>query len=211
MQADSLDKRRAIFLDRDGTLNRDIEYLGKFEEFEVLPGVLPALRILQELGYRLFVVSNQSGVARKYFSYEDVEVFHRRMDAYFRSEGIQFDDIVFCPHHTQGTDPRYILDCDCRKPKPGMILSLADKYGIDLATSYMIGDKLIDAQAGVNAGATGVWLRIPGGRYSEPGRVDKAGNIKEFLSLLDFSEDLREFDGRYGKRSPVARDPKDPA
>lgn len=211
MEADRRDKRRAIFLDRDGTLNRDVEYLSSFEEFEVLPGILPALHTFQDLGYLLFVVSNQSGVARKLFSYEDVEEFHRRMDASFLSEGIRFEAIVFCPHHPEGVDPRFTKDCDCRKPKPGMILSLAAKYGIDLAASYMIGDKLIDAEAGVGAGATGVWLRIPGGRYSEPDRVDKPENIKEFLSLLDFSEDLREFDGRYAKRSPVPRDPESPA
>lgn len=205
------DRPRAIFLDRDGTLNRDIEYLASFEEFEVLPGVIPSLQIFQQLGYRLFVVSNQSGVARKYFSYQDVEDFHRRMDGFFRARGIVFQDMIFCPHHTQGSDPRFTLDCDCRKPKPGMILALASRHGIDLASSYMVGDKKIDAEAGANAGATGVWLRIPGGRYSESGRVDKPENIKEFLSLLDFAENLREFDGRNGRPSAVPRDSEDPA
>lgn len=187
---------KAIFLDRDGTLNVDKEYMFKFEDFEIIPGVLPSLQIFQDLGYRLFVVSNQSGVARGYFSYADVELLQRQADALFRSHGITFDEWIFCPHHTTGKDPRYVLDCDCRKPMPGMIHALAKKHGIDLASSYMVGDKRLDAEAGINAGATGVWLRIPGGRYEEPGRVDKAANLKEFLSLLDFAEYLREFDGR---------------
>lgn len=189
---------KAIFLDRDGTLNVDKEYMVKFEDFELIPGVLTALRIFQDLGYRLFVVSNQSGIARGYFTFEDVEKLQAQSDTLFRSHGIFFDDMIFCPHHRDGKDPRYQVDCDCRKPKPGMILELARKHGIDLSKSYMVGDKRLDAEAGVNAGATGVWLRIPGGRYAEPGRVDKAENIKEFLSLLDFAEFLREFDGRNG-------------
>lgn len=189
---------KAIFLDRDGTLNVDKEYMVKFEDFELIPGVIPSLRIFLDLGYRLFIVSNQSGIARKYFTYQDVEKLQSRFDALFRSQGIVFDDMIFCPHHPEGLDARYAIDCDCRKPKPGMILALARKHGIDLTRSYMVGDKRLDAEAGVNAGAVGVWLRIPGGRYEEPGRVDKAENIKEFLSLLDFAEFLREFDGRNG-------------
>jgi D-glycero-D-manno-heptose 1,7-bisphosphate phosphatase len=189
---------KAIFLDRDGTLNVDKEYMVKFEDFELIPGVITALHIFRDLGYRLFVVSNQSGIARRYFTYADVEKLQAQTDALFRSHGISFDDMVFCPHHPDGKDERYLGDCDCRKPKPGMILELARKHGIDLSKSYMVGDKRLDAEAGVNAGATGVWLRIPGGRYEEPGRLDKAENIKEFLSLLDFAEFLREFDGRNG-------------
>lgn len=187
---------KAIFLDRDGTLNRDLEYMHKFEDFELIPGVLEALRTFQDLGYRLFVVSNQSGVARKLFTYADVEKLQAQSDALFRSKGIHFDEMVFCPHHPSGIDPDYARDCDCRKPKPGMILDLAKRHGIDPGKSYMVGDKRIDAEAGVAAGVVGVWLRIPGGRYEEPGRVDKAENIKEFLSLLDFAVYLREFDGR---------------
>lgn len=189
---------KAIFLDRDGTLNVDKEYLVDFEDFELLPGVIPALRIFQDLGFRLYLVSNQSGVSRGYFTYEDVEKLHAQADALFRSQGVVFDDMIFCPHHPEGKDPRYRGDCECRKPKPGMILELANRHGIDLSESYMVGDKRQDAEAGVNAGATGVWLRFPGGHHEEPGRVDKAENIKEFLCLLDFAEFLREFDGRNG-------------
>jgi D-glycero-D-manno-heptose 1,7-bisphosphate phosphatase len=191
---------KAIFLDRDGTLNRDLGYLCDFEKFEVLPGVVDALRILRDLGYRLFVVSNQSGVARRYFTGEAVEDFNRRTLEWFRSQGVEIVEAIYCPHHVEGIDPRFSKECDCRKPMPGMILELARKHSIDLASSYMIGDKRIDAETGVNAGAAGVWLRHPDGLYSEPGRVDNAGNIKEFLSLLDFAEYLREFEGRTSRR-----------
>jgi D,D-heptose 1,7-bisphosphate phosphatase len=191
---------KAIFLDRDGTLNRDLGYLSDFGKFEVLPGVLEALRIFRNLGYRLFVVSNQSGVARRYFTCEEVEEFNRRALEHFREQGVEIEEAIYCPHHAEGSDPRFSRECDCRKPMPGMILDLARRHSIDLASSYMIGDKRIDAETGVNAGATGVWLRIPGGRYTEPGRVDNAENIKEFLSLLDFAEYLREFEGRTSLR-----------
>lgn len=197
---------KAIFLDRDGTLNTDAEYISRFEDFVVLPDVVPALRIFQDLGYRLFVVSNQSGVGRGYFSYEEAMELNRKADAWFRERGIVFDDMIICPHHVSSTDPRYRIDCDCRKPRPGMILELARRHGIDLAASYMVGDKRVDAEAGINAGATGVWLRIPGNRYAEPGRVDKAQNLKEFVSLLDFAHFLRELDGRNG--SPGRNDPE---
>ncbi len=196
---------KAIFLDRDGTLNVDKPYMVKFEDFELIPGVLQALQIFQDLGYRLFIVSNQSGVARQYFTYEDVDRLHAQADALFRSHGIRFDEILFCPHHLEGEDPRYVSDCECRKPKPGMLLDLARRHGIDLAASYMVGDKRLDAETGANAGATGVWLRVPGGRFEEPGRVDKAENIKEFLSLLDFAAYLRDFEGRNGPPGGVPR------
>src|SRR5688500_4428473 len=111
---------KAIFLDRDGTLNVDKEYMVKFEDFELIPGVIPSLQIFQDLGYRLFIVSNQSGIARKYFTYRDVEDLQVQFTALFRSHGIVFDDMIFCPHHPEGLDPQYQLDCDCRKPKPGM-------------------------------------------------------------------------------------------
>lgn len=191
---------KAIFLDRDGTLNRDLGYLCDFGKFEVLPGVVEALRIFRDLGYRLFIVTNQSGVARGYFTSGEVEEFNRRTLEHFRSQGVEIEEAIYCPHHAAGSHPRFSRVCDCRKPMPGMILELARRHPIDLASSYMIGDKRIDAETGVNAGATGVWLRSPDGRYSEPGRVDNAGNIKEFLSLLDFAEYLREFEGRTSRR-----------
>lgn len=184
--------RKAIFLDRDGTINRNTHYLIDFGDFELLPGVETALRIFQELDYRLFVVSNQSGVARGYFSYEAVEDLHRKIGAHLASLGITIDGFAFCPHHPEGTVAAYAKVCDCRKPSPGMLRTLAAKHGVDLAQSIMVGDHDFDAQAGLNAGARGVWLRAGTVSGNALRQVDNPPKIKEFASLLDFAESLRE-------------------
>ena len=180
--------RKAVFLDRDGTLNRDTSYLIRFEDFELIPGVEAALLLLQELGYRLFVVTNQSGVARRYFSLEAMESLHRSITEFFAAKGIRLEEIVACPHHVEGADPRFTMDCECRKPKPGMIKYLEHKYQLDLAASFTVGDKLSDAQAGLNAGTTGVLIRAATGLNWLP----IPENIREFHSLLDFAQSLSE-------------------
>jgi D-glycero-D-manno-heptose 1,7-bisphosphate phosphatase len=186
--------RKAVFLDRDGTLNRNTHYLIEFEDFELLPGVPQALRLLQDLGYRLFVVSNQSGVARGFFPFEAVEALHLKIQAHLASLGIRIEELAFCPHHPQGKVERFTKVCDCRKPEPGMLLSLASRYDLDMAECIMVGDNDFDAMAGLNAGAQGVWLR-PEADGSPTGRqVDNRPNLKEFVSLLDFAESLRKLD-----------------
>jgi D-glycero-D-manno-heptose 1,7-bisphosphate phosphatase len=184
--------RKAVFIDRDGTLNRNTHYLIDFEDFELLPGVEEALRILQELDYRLFVVSNQSGVARGYFTFAAVEELHRKITAYLEERGIRIEEMAFCPHHPEGSVEAYSKACDCRKPMPGMLRSLAAKYDLDLRESIMVGDNEIDALAGVNAGTRGIWLRPQPSLPGAGGQVDNPPKIKEFASLLDFAESLRE-------------------
>jgi D-glycero-D-manno-heptose 1,7-bisphosphate phosphatase len=203
--------RKAVFLDRDGTLNKDTSYLIDFEHFELLPGVENALHIFQDLGYRLFVVSNQSGVARGYFTFEQVEALHKRITEYLGSKGIVIEEIAFCPHHVEGKVAEFTLECDCRKPMPGMLLRLQNKYDLDLKQSYMVGDKRSDAETGVKAGATGVWLTgaAGAGDVNQGGlRLDNADNIKEFVSLIDFAENLRGFERRPGPAGTAGR--KDP-
>jgi D-glycero-D-manno-heptose 1,7-bisphosphate phosphatase len=184
---------KAVFLDRDGTVNRNTHYLIDFADFELLPGVEDALRILQDSGYRLFGVSNQSGVARGYFTYGAVEELNRKIIAHLAGRGIRLEEIAFCPHHPEGSVTEYAKACACRKPAPGMLRDLARKYGLDLPHSFMVGDSESDALAGINAGAHGVWIR-PGTPAARPaGEVDNPRKIKEFASLLDFAENLREF------------------
>jgi len=185
-------KSRAIFLDRDGTLNKNKEYLIDFEQFELIDGVEPALRILQDLDYRLFVVSNQSGVARGYFPIKAVEDLHQQMKSQLGSMGIDIEEMVFCPHHPKGTVPEFTTDCACRKPKPGMILYLKEKYNLDMENSFMVGDMLRDANSGVNAGVRGILLKPDGNPDAPWDRVDSDTNIKEFISLLDFAENIKE-------------------
>jgi D-glycero-D-manno-heptose 1,7-bisphosphate phosphatase len=190
---DHAEGRKAVFLDRDGTVNRNTHYLIDFADFELLPGVEAALRSLQDLGYLLFGASNQSGVARGYFAYGAVEELNRKIIADLAARGIRMEEIAFCPHHPQGTVTEYAKACDCRKPSPGMLAALARKYGLDLSRSYMVGDSESDAEAGLNAGAQGVWIRPEATASPAGGQVDNPRKIKEFASLLDFARYLRDF------------------
>lgn len=176
----------AILLDRDGTLHRDKEYLIRFEDFEPLPGVEEALKILRDKGYRLFVASNQSGVARGFFALEDVLRLNARMRDYFLSKGVDIEDWAICPHHPEGTVPEFTRECECRKPKPGMLLDLATRHGLDLGRSFMVGDKARDAEAGIAAGATGVLIQA-----NSEGSLDKQMGLKEFPSILKFAQSVR--------------------
>ena len=183
----------AIILDRDGTLCRDVVYMSRFDQFEPLPGVDAALRLLQDAGYRLFVATNQSGVARGLFSLETVHTLNTQIWEYFIEKGVNIEDFAVCPHHPQGTVPAYTLDCPCRKPKPGMLLDLAAKHGLDLARSYMVGDMPRDALAGLAAGAEGVLIPPKDGGSG----LDNNARLKEFNSLLDFARGVRGVDASH--------------
>jgi len=136
---------KAIFLDRDGTIIVDKHYLHKLEEVEFLPGSLEALKKFDASGYELFLITNQSGVSRGYFTYESIEPIHKHINSILVQNNISpFKDIKICPH--QPSDK-----CDCRKPSPKMITELIEKYKIDSQNSFMFGDKDSDVQAGVNA------------------------------------------------------------
>ena len=183
----------AIILDRDGTLCRDVVYMSRFEQFEPLPGVDAALRLLQDAGYRLFVATNQSGVARGMFSLETVNTLNRQIWEYFIEKGVNIEDFAVCPHHPQGAVPEYTLDCPCRKPKPGMLLDLAARHGLDLSRSYMVGDMPRDALAGLAAGAEGVLIPPKDGGSG----LDNNARLKEFNSLLDFARGVRGADASH--------------
>ncbi len=176
----------AVILDRDGTLHRDTGYLIRFEDFEPLPGVEEALILLRDAGFRLFVAGNRSGVARGFFSLEQVLALNVKIREYFQSRGIDIEDWVVCPHHPEGTVAAYARECDCRKPKPGMLLDLARRHGLDLSRSYMVGDHPRDAEAGIAAGATGVLIRA-----NSKGSLDKQKGLKEFPSILEFANSVR--------------------
>ena len=136
---------RAIFLDRDGTLIVDKHYLHKPEEVEILPGAADALRRLQDAGFLLFLVTNQSGVGRGYFTMEDLTRVHAHLEAELASEDVTFTDIYVAPEAPD--QPSH-----GRKPSPGFLLDARDAFDVDLSRSFMIGDKRIDLEAGWNAG-----------------------------------------------------------
>ena len=142
----------AVFLDRDGVLIEDTGYPDDPETIHLLPGVGEALRRLRSAGWRLVVVSNQSGVARGRFSLARLEEIHLRLVALLEAEGVALDGLYFCPHHPEGPVPEFKRACDHRKPEPGMLLSAARDLGLDLGQSWMIGDKETDLEAGRRAG-----------------------------------------------------------
>jgi D-glycero-D-manno-heptose 1,7-bisphosphate phosphatase len=153
--------RRALFLDRDGVLNVDHGYISRPEQFEVIDGVFDALRHAQALGYVLVVVTNQSGIARGYFTAAHYRALEDHMRTVFSAEGITFAGIYHCPHHPEGSVAALAVACDCRKPGPGMILQAAREHDIDLDASIMVGDKQSDIAAARAAGIGRAYLLDP--------------------------------------------------
>ena len=149
-------KQRAIFLDRDGTINKYVEFLNDIEKFELLDGVCEAIKKINESGYLAIVITNQPVVARGEVTYEYLEQIHYKMETLLGLEGAYVDGLYFCPHHPDKGFEREIpelkINCDCRKPKPGMLLKAAKDFNIDLEQSWMIGDGENDVLAGKNAG-----------------------------------------------------------
>ena len=149
-------KQKAIFLDRDGTINKYVGFLTDINEFELLDGVTEAIKMINESGYLAIVVTNQPVIARGEVSVEELQDIHNKMETLLGQAGAYIDDIFYCPHHPhkgyEGERPEYKIECECRKPKPGMLFAAAEKYNIDLSESWMIGDGENDIEAGKNAG-----------------------------------------------------------
>ncbi len=149
---------RAIFLDRDGTLIEDQKYDFNPSNVHLLDGVAEGLRELKQAGYRLVVVTNQSGVARGLFDEARVREMHIRLADILAESGLTIDAFYYCPHHAEGCVPDYSVECDCRKPKPGMILDAARDLQLELAESWMVGDICDDVEAGQRAGCKTVLI-----------------------------------------------------
>jgi histidinol-phosphate phosphatase family protein len=145
-------KRPTVFFDRDGTLNHDTGYIKSPDELVLFPGVVEAIKQCQDAGMYVMVVTNQSGLAREYFSLEDLEGIHQCLQDQLRQGGAWIDDIFVCPHHPDD-------GCHCRKPNPGMIEQAAARYDLDFEKSYVIGDKYIDVELAAKAGLKGVLVK----------------------------------------------------
>ncbi|MDE6220775.1 MAG: D-glycero-beta-D-manno-heptose 1,7-bisphosphate 7-phosphatase [Lachnospiraceae bacterium] len=171
---------RAVFLDRDGTINVDVDYLYETDKLVFIDGTFEALALLKEQGYRLIVISNQSGIARGYYGAPEVEQLHEYMNAILLRHSAAIDAFYYCPHVEQDR-------CTCRKPQTGLIERAAAEWDIDLACSYMVGDKETDVMTAVNAGC-GYGLLLSGHAISDGLREKYKDNL--YKNLWDFAQHI---------------------
>lgn len=160
VQAKNLhNKQKAIFLDRDGTINKYVGFLRNIDDFELIEGVSEAIKLINQSGYLAIVVTNQPVIARGEVTWDELHEIHKKMETLLGKDGAYIDGIYICPHHPdkgfEGERPEYKIDCDCRKPKPGLLLRAAKDYNIDLSQSFIIGDSENDMTAGECAGCRG--------------------------------------------------------
>lgn len=136
---------RAVFIDRDGTINVNFGYINNPDDFKMYPGVKDGIKLLKDNGFKIIIITNQSGIARGYFSEETLEKIHEKMKSELSKEGAMIDAIYFCPHHPDEK-------CNCRKPKPGMLEKAIKDFNIDIEKSFIIGDRMLDVEAGHKIG-----------------------------------------------------------
>jgi len=149
----------AVFLDRDGTINEEVGYLDRLEKLRLVPGAAEAIRLINRSGMKAVVVTNQSGVARGFFTEAFVDEVHSHLREMLQEEGASLDGFYFCPHHPTEGRGRYLRSCNCRKPSPGLLLRAIEELSLEPERSYMVGDTLKDIEAASRIGARGILVR----------------------------------------------------
>lgn len=200
-----LSRRPALFLDRDGVINIDHAYVYKPENFVFIDGIFELCRTAKRHGYLIFVVTNQAGIGRGYYTEQDFLKLTEWMREVFKGQGVVIDKVYFCPSHPEHGIGKYKVDSHYRKPGPGMILQAAEEFGVDLARSVVVGDKETDIQAGVTAGAGCNLLYVPSGsedmietaalavvgRLADVGKFFESGSDRRMeLSITHIEKDL---------------------
>jgi D-glycero-D-manno-heptose 1,7-bisphosphate phosphatase len=177
--------RPAVFLDRDGTVNEQMGYINHISRFHLLPDAARAIKLLNDSAVPVIVVSNQSGLARGYFPEELLDEVHAKMDALLAQEGAKIDGLYFCPHHPEAKEKKYRQACNCRKPKTGMLLQAAEELNLDLARSFLVGDRWSDIKCAHQAGCTPVLVLTGYGkgdyRYIGPDQEIQPAYVAENL------------------------------
>lgn len=175
---------KVAFLDRDGVINKETGYLYKISSFEFTYRCFEALSNIKNKGYEIIIFTNQSGIARGYYSEDDFHALMNWVKSTLTNHQISIKDIFFCPHHPNGVVKKYKKDCECRKPKPGMLLDAIKKHDIDMDSSFVVGDKISDVRAGFSAG-------IKNGYLVETGHpVDESHRVPIYSSLFSLSLEL---------------------
>jgi len=184
-----------VFLDRDGTINEDVGYLNALDRLVFIPGALDAIRLLTRAGYQIAIVTNQAGVALGMIQESVLETLHARIDERIRAAGGRVDGWFVCPHHATATVEKFRLDCDCRKPKPGLFDQACRALPVDKARSFYIGDKASDMGAAEAAGLRGILVRTGYGEGElarlngrVPGAALVAANLAEAASRILLNE-----------------------
>ncbi len=157
-------KNRAVFLDRDGTINEDVGYLSRLEDLKIYENAAEAIRLIKQKGFLAIVITNQSGVARGFFSEDFIVTVHNKINEYLKAHGTSLDALYYCPHHPRYGNEQYRKECSCRKPQPGLLIKAAEDLDIDLKNSYVIGDMPRDMDIARRVGAKGVMVRTGYGR-----------------------------------------------
>lgn len=189
-----LNSQKAIFLDRDGTLNVYKDFITSYQDIKLIDGVAEAVRLINQSEYLAIVITNQPVIARGECDLNDLEMIHNKLETELGKTGAYLDDIFFCPHHPDkgfvGERLEYKISCDCRKPAPGLLIRAAEKYHIDLSQSYMVGDSVRDIEAGLNAGCKSIYI----------GKENFNLEYEQYSSLLEFVRDKLQI---YGKDKEV--------
>jgi D-glycero-D-manno-heptose 1,7-bisphosphate phosphatase len=191
MEPSSQAFRRAVFLERDGTMINDVGYLGRLDEVRWFPWAVDAIRIFKRAGYLVCVVTNQGGIGLGLFDESTVRAIHASMDAHLTAAGTAVDGWYFCPHHPRAVHEALRVECECRKPAPGLIRAAEREHGIDLQRSFIIGDKRSDMQLAAAIGMTGILVRTGYGegemirhRGQVPGASRVCANLMEAASIV---------------------------
>ena len=188
VQAKNLsNKQKAVFLDRDGTINKYVGFLRNIEDFELIPGVADAIKKINASGYLCIVITNQPVIARGEVTVEELDMIHKKLETELGFAGAYVDGIYYCPHHPhKGYEDEVVelkIECACRKPKPGMLLRAAEEFNIDLSSSFMVGDSECDVKAGLAAGCKSILINGDGTEYKDDGfgQSDTLKSIAEFV------------------------------